>query len=123
VFVTPLDRVLQFDVEKTGPLRGCALCVARDGTIAVIVVDGFHLQGRFFLSMAKSPESSHYYSLYLIPGSPVSLKRMCLGGNDLLLIYSDARVRLWDVQTKELRRSMTQDKAEELLAQGAWADL
>jgi hypothetical protein len=48
---------------------------------------------------------------------------MCLGGNSLLLIYSDARVRLWDAQTKELRRSMTQDKAEELLAQGEWADL
>lgn len=76
-----------------------------------------------FFSMAKSPESCPYYSLYLIPGSPVSLKRMCLGGNSLLLIYSDARVRLWDAQTKELRRSMTQDKAEELLAQGEWADL
>jgi len=63
------------------------------------------------------------YSSYLIPGSPVSLKRMCLGGNDLLLIYNDTRVRLWDAQTKELRRSLTQDKAEELLAQGAWADL
>ncbi|KIM43090.1 hypothetical protein M413DRAFT_26286 [Hebeloma cylindrosporum] len=104
VFVTPLDKVVQFDVEKTSPLRGCALCIARDGTIAVIVVDGFHF-------------------LYLIPGSPASLKRMCLGGNELLLIYSDARVRLWDAQNRELRRSMTQDKAEELLAQGVWADL
>jgi len=53
----------------------------------------------------------------------VPLKRMCLGDNNLLLIYSDACVRLWDTQTKELWRSMTQDKAEELLAQGGWTDL
>lgn len=42
-FTTPLSRVLQFESEKTGPLRGCAICVARDGTIAIIVIDGFHL--------------------------------------------------------------------------------
>jgi hypothetical protein len=36
-------KVLTFEGETVGPLRGCVLCIARDGTIAVIVVDGFQL--------------------------------------------------------------------------------
>ncbi|CAA7261526.1 unnamed protein product [Cyclocybe aegerita] len=104
IFTTPLAKVLQFEEERTGPLRGCILCVAQDGTIAVIVVDGLHF-------------------LYLIPGSTARLDRICLGGHELLLVYDDHRARLWDAQTKELWRSMGQDKAEELLAQGGWSEL
>ncbi|KAH9480388.1 WD repeat-containing protein 7 [Psilocybe cubensis] len=104
VFVTPLAKVIQFEADTTGPLRGCALCVARDGTIAVIIVDGFHFR-------------------YLIPGSVAPLKRVCLGGNNLLVIYEDRRARLWDSQTKELWRSFGEDKVEELLSQGGWIDM
>ncbi len=43
VFTEPLVRVHQFHKMTTGPLRGCVLCVSQDGTIAVVVVDGFQL--------------------------------------------------------------------------------
>ncbi|KAF8158416.1 hypothetical protein B0H34DRAFT_797808 [Crassisporium funariophilum] len=104
VFITPLIKVLQFENENSGTLRGCVLCISRDGTIAVIVIDGFQF-------------------MYLVPGSAAPLKRICLGGHNLLLIYGDQRARLWDAQTRELWRSMGLDKAEELLAQGGWSDL
>ncbi|KAJ7281956.1 hypothetical protein C8J57DRAFT_1298981 [Mycena rebaudengoi] len=97
IFTTPLASVIQFRDERRGPLRGCVLCVSQDGTIAVIVVDGFQF-------------------LYLIPG-------ILLGEENILLVYADRRVRLWDVKTKEFWRSMSLDKAEELVAQGGWTDV
>ncbi|KAJ7119871.1 hypothetical protein C8R44DRAFT_878257 [Mycena epipterygia] len=103
IFTTPLTSVIQFRDEK-GPLRGCVLCVSRDGTIAVIAVDGFQF-------------------LYLIPGSAFLLERVCLEEDNILLIYADRRARLWDVKTKEFWRSMGLDKAEELVAQGGWTDV
>lgn len=41
----------------------------------------------------------------------------------MLLVYADGRVRLWDVQTTEFWRSMSIDKADELLGQGGWTEL
>ncbi|KAJ7166355.1 hypothetical protein C8R43DRAFT_985618 [Mycena crocata] len=104
IFTTPLKNVVQFRDEKQGPLRGCVLCISRDGTIAVIAVDGFHF-------------------LYLIPGSAFPLERICLGEDNILLIYADRRARLWDVKTKEFWRSMSLDKADELVGQGGWTDV
>jgi WD repeat-containing protein 7 len=43
VFTTPLAHVTQFQDETIGPLQGCVLCVSEDGTVAVIVIDGFQL--------------------------------------------------------------------------------
>lgn len=40
-----------------------------------------------------------------------------------MLVYKDQRARLWDIHTKEFWRSMTLDKAEELLGQGGWTQL
>lgn len=62
-------------------------------------------------------------SLYMVPGSPAPLTRICVGGNDLLLLYADDRARLWDIKTLEFRRSMDVEKAKELLGQGAWTEL
>ena len=64
-----------------------------------------------------------YYSLYMVPGSSAPLKRICLEGHNLLLIYDDQRARLWDTKTKQLWRSMSLEKAEELITQGRWSDL
>lgn len=62
-------------------------------------------------------------SLYIIPGSAALLCRVCLGGDNLLLVYADHRARLWDVKTQEFWRSMSLEKVDELLDQGGWMDL
>ncbi|KAL0960599.1 hypothetical protein HGRIS_005631 [Hohenbuehelia grisea] len=103
IFIAPLASVIMPPDDK-GPLRGCALCISKNGTIAVIAIDGFQL-------------------LYVIPAAPWPLQRMSLGGNDLLLIYANKMARLWDLKTKEFWRSMNIDKAEELLGQRHWAEL
>ena len=59
-------------------------------------------------------------SLYLIPGSSTRLTRICLGEDNLLLVYADGKARLWDVKTQEFWRSMTSKSANELLKQGGW---
>ncbi|EAU86217.2 hypothetical protein CC1G_03428 [Coprinopsis cinerea okayama7 len=97
-FCSPLVRVIAFDDDVAGILRGCVLCIAADGTIAVIVVDGFQF-------------------LYLIPGSFAPLNTLCIRGSNLLLIYGNQLARTWDLQAKEFHRSMTPDKAQELLDQ------
>lgn len=50
------------------------------------------------------------------------LVRVCVGGDNLLLIYGDRHARLWDVRTGEFWRAMTVDKADELVDQGGWAE-
>ena len=62
-------------------------------------------------------------SLYMVPGSPAPLTKICVGESNLLLLYADGRARLWDVKTLEFRRSMDHEKAKELLAQGGWTEL
>ncbi|KAF9071140.1 WD40-repeat-containing domain protein [Rhodocollybia butyracea] len=104
IFTTPLQRIAQFPDVKGEPLRGIILCISEDGTIAVVALDGFQF-------------------LYVVPGSPFPLDRVYLGADNLLLSYADQRVRLWDVRTREFWRSMSLDKAEELLAQGGWIEL
>ena len=89
-----------------------------DGAIAVIGVDGFQLC--VFLFLFHSQQELTLFSLYLIPGAPAKLESLCLGGHNLLLIYADRRCRLWDVRTKEFWRSMSLEKAQEMLDQGGW---
>ena len=50
------------------------------------------------------------------------LIRVCIGGDNLLLIYGDRHARLWDVKTQEFWRAMTIDKAGELVGRGGWAE-
>lgn len=60
--------------------------------------------------------------MYLIPASMHPLVRVCIGGDDLLLIYGDRHARLWDVRTREFRRVMSVEKANELVDQGSWVE-
>lgn len=57
----------------------------------------------------------------MVPASIAPLERVCLGENNLLLLYSDGRARLWDIQTLEFWRSMNVGKSEEMLLQGGWS--
>lgn len=63
------------------------------------------------------------FSLHLVPGSSTNLDKLCLSGQNLLLVYVDGRVRLWDMQTTEFRRSTDADKAAELLGEGGWTQM
>ncbi|KAH8114792.1 WD40 repeat-like protein [Phellopilus nigrolimitatus] len=101
IFTEPLTQAIQLESEAAGRLQGCCLCVSGDGTIAVIVIDSFDF-------------------LYLIPGSPAPLRTLWLGSDNLMLFYADGRTRLWDVKTREFWRSMSSEKAAEMLAQGGW---
>jgi hypothetical protein len=62
-------------------------------------------------------------SLYMVPGAPAPLMKICIGGDNLLLLYADDRARMWDVKTLEFWRSMDTKKAKELLGQGSWTEL
>ncbi|KAI0823988.1 WD40 repeat-like protein [Trametes gibbosa] len=101
VFTTPLACVVSLEDEDVGRLHGCMLCISQDGTIAVVAVDGLQF-------------------VYLVPASAAPLKRVCLGENNLLLVYADGRARLWDTGTREFWRSMSVEKADELVQQGGW---
>lgn len=40
-----------------------------------------------------------------------------------MLLYADGRARLWDVKTREFWRSMSSEKAVEMLSQGEWLSM
>ncbi|KAI9066035.1 WD40 repeat-like protein [Trametes sanguinea] len=101
LFTTSLARVISLHDEKVGRLHGCVLCVSQDGTIAVIALDG-------------------YQFIYLVPASAAPLRTIYLGEDNLLLLYADGRARLWDTRTREFWRSMSLEKAQELVQQGGW---
>src|SRR6266850_135825 len=76
-----------------------------------------------FLAMITASPSLNTVSLFMVPGAPSTLTRICISGDNLLLLYGDDRARLWDVKTLEFWRSMDLVKAKELLGQGSWTEL
>ncbi|GJE92636.1 WD40 repeat-like protein [Phanerochaete sordida] len=100
IFTEPLAEVLHI---ASGRLKECIFCISRDGTIAVVSLDGYEF-------------------LYLIPASVAPLRKICLGEDNLLLVYGDGRARLWDTRTREFWRSMGADKTEDMLRQGGWTE-
>ncbi|KAF8501955.1 WD40 repeat-like protein [Hysterangium stoloniferum] len=99
LFTESLVTVIPLMDSGVGRLQGYMLCISGDGTLAVINMDGFEF-------------------LYLIPGAATHLCRICLGEDNLLLMYADNRARLWDVKTREFWRSMSTKTANELVVQG-----
>ena len=119
-FLEPLVQVIHLQDENTGRLQGCLLCISGDGTIVVIVIDSFEL---WVPLLCKNSYLTQASSLYLIPGSPAKLVKLCLSGDSLMLLYADGRARLWDSKTREFRRSMSSEKASEHLNQNEWISL
>ncbi|PVF99519.1 hypothetical protein CPB86DRAFT_783642 [Serendipita vermifera] len=101
VFATPLVYVIRLLDDAVGRLRGHIMCAAEGGTLAIIGVDELEIAA-------------------VIPGGPSRLEKICLGEDNLMLIYENNLARLWDVKTQEFWRSMTKDIAEQLLEQGGW---
>ncbi len=117
IFLEPLAEVIYI---PQGRLRGCTFCISRDGTIAIIAIDGNQLYV-FLLLIYSTLMCDVFGSLHLVPASAAPLIRISLGEDNLLLYYADHRVRLWDVKTREFWRSMSTEKADEMLKQGGWS--
>ncbi len=121
VFIEPLKQVIQV---PSGRLQGCLLCISRDGSIALIALDGCEL---YVLSLRPphyqyGQPNPRLFSIYLVPASVAPLLKVYLGEDNLLLAYSDQRARLWDIKTREFWRSMSIDKVGEMLKQGGWME-
>lgn len=59
-------------------------------------------------------------SLFLVPASVAPLNKICVGEDMLLVYYADGRARLWELKSKEHRRTMSSEKADEMVKIGAW---
>lgn len=103
LFTTSIVRFHLFGNEdNTLRLNGCLAVVAEDSTVAIILLDGFKV-------------------LHLIPGRNVPLERLAVRADELLLLYTDERARVWDMASQELRRSIGVEQALSLLDDGAGA--
>lgn len=63
------------------------------------------------------------YSLHIIPGSEYPIYRAILQKDDLILISSHGRARVWNLVSGEFRRSTSVDAAAEMLVSGEWLEL
>lgn len=91
-------------VVQLRPFQGNVLAVCEDGTLAVIDIQDLHL-------------------LYLVPGSKYPLERVVLSDDDLTLSYANGKARVWNIASKEFRRSTAFEAAEEMLADRECVDL
>jgi hypothetical protein len=61
--------------------------------------------------------------LFLLPAARAPLTRIFAGGKDIMLAYENGKARVWNVETREFRRSTGFDSAEDMLASGHWAEI
>lgn len=63
-------------------------------------------------------------SLYLVPGSIAPLEHVYSDSENILLLYSHGWARLWDLRAQEFRRSVTWDKAADIVSQDQqWVEM
>ena len=61
--------------------------------------------------------------MFLIPASRSPLRRILIGGKDMLLAYANGKSRVWNVETLEFRRSTGIDAADDMLRSDEWAEV
>lgn len=61
--------------------------------------------------------------LFLLPASRAPLARVFVGGHNILLAYANAKARVWNVETREFRRSTGLDAADDMVSQPGWAEV
>jgi hypothetical protein len=61
--------------------------------------------------------------LFLLPAARSPLTRIFVGGNDIMLAYINGKARVWNVETREFRRSTGFDSAEDMLGNGTWTEV
>lgn len=96
--VTPLN------MSEVEILHECVLLTSSRGSVAVI-------------SLKEMDE------LFLLPAARDPLIRIFIGGKDIMLAYENGKARVWNVETREFRRSTGFDSAEDMLSAGKWAEV
>lgn len=61
--------------------------------------------------------------LFAIPAARGPLRKVFVGGKDIMLTYANGKARVWNVETMEFRRSTGLDAAEDMLQSGEWAEV
>lgn len=87
-----------------GSLCGTVLCTSVRGSVSLI-------------SLRDMDE------LFLIPAARAPLTRIFVGGHNVLLAYENAKARVWNVETREFRRSTGLDAADDMLQIGEWVEV
>ncbi|CDZ98772.1 FOG: WD40 repeat [Phaffia rhodozyma] len=105
LFTCEVIQLVYLNDERAGKLQGCVLCVAKDGTVGVIDVEGLSF-------------------LYIIPGSFSVITKVAFGeGQNILLVYAQGIARIWDGNTLELLRSVDEAQAIKMTSEGGWYEV
>lgn len=104
LFDDPVRSATLLDVKDDHKLRGCVLLASSRGSVAVIAL--------------KEMEE-----LFLLPAARAPLARVFLGEQDIMLAFENGKTRVWNVETREFRRSTGFDSAEEMLNSGGWTEV
>jgi hypothetical protein len=91
-------------MPEAGSIRNALLCTSLAGTVGLLDL--------------KVMEQ-----LFLIPAARAPLRRIFVGGKDIMLAYANGKARVWNVETMEFRRSTGLDAAEDMLQSGNWAEV
>lgn len=98
-FASPIQCIVPLlGVSPISRLYSCVLCVAQDGTSALLALDDLRL-------------------VQMFPGCGAPLVQIAVRGSELLLAYGERRARIWSLSSQELVRSATAEQLWMLVAQ------
>lgn len=126
MFTTSVVAIFLLHEREAGRLRGCLLCVAEDGTVGFVILDGLEqcvAAEPYGLAQSRLTRCFPNPRHYLIPGTRAPLVKICIGEDSILLMYEHGNARLWDLRTQELRRSMSVATAENLASKNGWMEM
>ncbi|WOO76901.1 WD repeat-containing protein 7 [Vanrija pseudolonga] len=104
LFDDPVHNIAHLDLKEAASLEGALLCTSERGSVAVISLRDMD-------------------QLFLLPASRAPLARVFVGGHNILLAYANAKARVWNVETREFRRSTGLDAADDMVSQPGWAEV
>ncbi|WFD41478.1 hypothetical protein MPSI1_000107 [Malassezia psittaci] len=97
-FTSPIQSIVPLlGVSPSSRMYGCVLCVAQNGTSALLALHDLRL-------------------VQMFPGCDSALVQVAVRGNDLLLAYGESRARIWSLTSQELIRSATAEQLWMLVA-------
>ena len=121
LFAFPVISINLLDMPQAGTMRGQVLCTSKAGTIALVSLDDME---QYVISrMTLESEFMLRHRSFLIPASRDPLRRLFVGGKDIMMVYANGKARVWNVETLEFRRSTALDAAEDMLSAGDWCEM